>query len=70
MPLDWHDPTGDTISLALIRKTATGTKLGSLLVNPGGPGSSGIFDMMFLDAPAGMENLNLLIWVDANYPYP
>jgi hypothetical protein len=35
-----------------------------------GPGSSGTFDMLFLDAPAGMENLNLLIWVDANYPYP
>jgi pimeloyl-ACP methyl ester carboxylesterase len=41
VPLDWHDPKGDTISLALIRKTATGTKLGSLLVNPGGPGASG-----------------------------
>lgn len=41
-PLDWKDPSSDTIELALIRKLATGTRLGSLLVNPGGPGASGV----------------------------
>jgi pimeloyl-ACP methyl ester carboxylesterase len=41
-PLDWGDPGGDSISLALIRHPATGKKLGSLLVNPGGPGASGV----------------------------
>ncbi len=40
-PLDWADPSKSTISLALIRKPATGKRLGSLLVNPGGPGASG-----------------------------
>lgn len=40
-PLDWDDPSAGEISLALIRKPATGTRLGSLLVNPGGPGGSG-----------------------------
>jgi pimeloyl-ACP methyl ester carboxylesterase len=40
-PLDWSKPTGKTISLALIRHVATGTSLGSLFVNPGGPGGSG-----------------------------
>ena len=41
-PLDWSDPQRDTIDLALIRQPATdGTPLGSLLVNPGGPGGSG-----------------------------
>ena len=41
-PMDWTDPEADSIELALIRQTATGsTRLGSLLVNPGGPGSSG-----------------------------
>ncbi len=40
-PLDWANPSAGEISLALIRKTATGTRLGSLLVNPGGPGGSG-----------------------------
>lgn len=40
-PLDWGDPGGDRIDLALIRQAATGNRLGSLLVNPGGPGGSG-----------------------------
>lgn len=44
-PLDWSNPARDTISLALIRATATGQRLGSLLVNPGGPGGSG-FDFI------------------------
>ena len=41
-PLDWTDPQRDSIDLALIRQTATGgDPIGSLLVNPGGPGGSG-----------------------------
>jgi pimeloyl-ACP methyl ester carboxylesterase len=40
-PLDWNNPSAGEIKLALIRHVATGTRLGSLLVNPGGPGSSG-----------------------------
>jgi len=40
-PLDWDDPTVDEIELALIRQPARETKVGSLLVNPGGPGASG-----------------------------
>ncbi len=42
-PLDWDDPAADTIELALIRQHATsGAPRGSLLVNPGGPGGSGV----------------------------
>jgi pimeloyl-ACP methyl ester carboxylesterase len=42
VPLDWSKPAGASISLALIRHLATdGHSLGSLLVNPGGPGGSG-----------------------------
>lgn len=40
-PMDWKNPATKSIDLALIRKTASGTALGSLLVNPGGPGGSG-----------------------------
>ena len=42
-PMDWSRPERATIQLALIRHRATGpTRLGSLLVNPGGPGGSGV----------------------------
>jgi pimeloyl-ACP methyl ester carboxylesterase len=41
-PMNWEDPAAAGIELALVRQPATGgTKLGSLLVNPGGPGGSG-----------------------------
>jgi pimeloyl-ACP methyl ester carboxylesterase len=41
VPLDWSKPGAGEIKLALVRQPATGTRLGSLLVNPGGPGGSG-----------------------------
>ncbi|MDJ0334275.1 alpha/beta hydrolase [Salinibacterium sp. G-O1] len=41
-PLDWSDPSGDSIELALVRQPTTSSdRIGSLLVNPGGPGGSG-----------------------------
>jgi pimeloyl-ACP methyl ester carboxylesterase len=42
VPLDYHQPAGTTIGIALARHRATGTKVGSLLLNPGGPGASGV----------------------------
>ncbi|MBX3116930.1 MAG: alpha/beta fold hydrolase [Cryobacterium sp.] len=44
-PMDWSNPEKGEIDLALIRAKASGKKLGSLLVNPGGPGGSG-YDMI------------------------
>lgn len=41
VPLDWDEPTGDTIEIAVARQQASGTAQGSLLMNPGGPGGSG-----------------------------
>ena len=40
-PLDWNEPSADEIELALIRQPAKEEKVGSLLLNPGGPGVSG-----------------------------
>ncbi|WP_291280184.1 alpha/beta hydrolase, partial [Galactobacter sp.] len=42
VPLDYDDPDGETIELAMNRLPAKGSKDGSLLVNPGGPGGSGL----------------------------
>lgn len=43
VPMDYADPTGERIELALKRVLAgnPGERLGSLLINPGGPGGSG-----------------------------
>ena len=44
VPLDYRDPGGKTISLAVTRLPAADPqqRIGSLFVNPGGPGSSGV----------------------------
>ncbi|MCX4695286.1 alpha/beta hydrolase [Streptomyces sp. NBC_01408] len=44
VPLDYAQPAGETIDLALIRKKATdsGKRIGSLVYNFGGPGGSGV----------------------------
>jgi len=46
-PMDWANPSPETdIELAVVRHVATGTKLGSLFTNPGGPGASG-YDFVY-----------------------
>jgi pimeloyl-ACP methyl ester carboxylesterase len=43
VPLDYADPSGATVGLALLKSPATGTTpIGPLVVNPGGPGGSGV----------------------------
>lgn len=42
VPLDYEDPSGETIDIAVLRVPASGESHGSLFVNPGGPGASGM----------------------------
>jgi pimeloyl-ACP methyl ester carboxylesterase len=44
VPLDYANPAGDTIRLAMIKRPATDPahRIGSLFFNPGGPGESGV----------------------------
>lgn len=48
VPVDYSAPGGAHVQLAVIRIPASGPRLGSLLVNPGGPGASAV------DTVAGM----------------
>lgn len=43
VPLDYADPDGRTARLAVLRLPAPGDRIGSLVINPGGPGGSGLF---------------------------
>ena len=42
VPLDYDNPSGATITIAVMRTPATGERKGSLVANPGGPGVPGL----------------------------
>jgi pimeloyl-ACP methyl ester carboxylesterase len=49
VPVDWSRPRGERFDLALARRKATdpARRIGSLVVNPGGPGGSGVDFVLF-----------------------
>ena len=64
VPLDWDEPSGDTIEIAVARHNASGTSKGSMLYNPGGPGGSG-FEYVrdyapYLVTPTVLANFDLI----------
>src|SRR5699024_768840 len=42
VPMIWDEPESGDIDLAVARRPAEGERTGSLLLNPGGPGGSGV----------------------------
>jgi pimeloyl-ACP methyl ester carboxylesterase len=42
VPVDYTQPGGATMRIAVVRKPASGARKGALIINPGGPGASGI----------------------------
>ena len=66
-PMNWDAPDPATdIRLAVVRQPATGRKIGSLFVNPGGPGASG-FDLVrdsvdFAVGEALQERFDIVGW--------
>lgn len=60
-PVDWEDPGGEQIELAISRHKASGTSKGSLLINPGGPGGSGFdFAQGFTGSPGVYSNYDII----------
>lgn len=62
VPLDHAEPAGATLALAVQRRPATGRpRLGSLLVNPGGPAVSGR-GLLGALAASGLDGYDLVAW--------
>ena len=60
VPLDYADPDGEVVTLAVSRLPATGDRIGSLLVNPGGPGASGLSTALAADGTALADRFDVV----------
>lgn len=60
-PLDYAKPDGPAITLALARREATSRRIGTLFVNPGGPGGSGTSYAAYFDRE-GLEGYDIVGW--------
>lgn len=58
VPLDYDDPAGETAQIAISRARASGDKIGSILFNPGGPGSSGLYTATQAEGSAVAERFD------------
>ena len=67
VPLDYSQPDGQTIEIAMKKHLATGsTRQGTLFMNPGGPGGSGVDDIggMAASTFAGVQSAYDIIGFD------
>ena len=63
VPLDWSDVDGPTIDLALGRQRALREPIGPLLMNPGGPGASGLEFLAYSPvSPEVRDRFDLVSW--------
>jgi pimeloyl-ACP methyl ester carboxylesterase len=67
VPLSYDDPTGPTIDLYLVRHRATdeNNRIGTLLVNPGGPGFGGTslaYSAEFIYGEEVLERFDIIGW--------
>jgi len=61
-PLDYAKPDGTAITLTAAKRPGNGDEhLGSLIINPGGPGGSGVGYVGYFDA-AGLEGYDIVGW--------
>ncbi|MGC3995675.1 MAG: alpha/beta hydrolase [Propionicimonas sp.] len=61
-PLDYADPSARALTLAMARKPATKSpRLGTLFINPGGPGASGKGFVSSFDT-TGLEQYDIVGW--------
>ncbi len=60
VPLDYRHPSAKTIKIAMVRLKASDTKhrIGALFLNPGGPGGSGVQQVMGSASEPGYKDLN------------
>jgi pimeloyl-ACP methyl ester carboxylesterase len=61
VPVDWGDPDGPTLELALGRRPTEDRRRGTIVTNPGGPGAEGL-TYLATDPFGGLEGFDQVSW--------
>jgi pimeloyl-ACP methyl ester carboxylesterase len=62
VPVDWEDEDSDSVEIALAKQEASGTSQGTIFVNPGGPGGSGVDFVEYAVSSELAENFDIVAW--------
>jgi pimeloyl-ACP methyl ester carboxylesterase len=63
VPIDWEDPASDSVTIALAKQEAYGrTTQGTIFVNPGGPGGSGVDFVQYAVSDTLAESFDVIGW--------
>lgn len=62
VPIDWEDENSDSVEIALAKQPATDNAQGTVFVNPGGPGGSGVEFVEYAVTGDLAENFDVIGW--------
>lgn len=62
VPIDWQDPSSDSVTIGLAKQEAFDESQGSIFVNPGGPGGSGVGFVEYAVDSTLADNFDIIGW--------
>lgn len=62
VPIDWKNPDSDSVTIAMAKLAAVGSAQGTIFVNPGGPGGSGVGFVEYAVSSDLSEEFDIIGW--------
>lgn len=62
VPIDWEDPESDSVIIAMAKQEASGRAQGTIFVNPGGPGGSGVDFVQYAVSSDLADEFDVIGW--------
>lgn len=62
VPIDWTDEKSESVEIGMAKQAASGKSKGTLFVNPGGPGGSGVDFVQYATSDDLADNFDVVGW--------